>query len=121
MSAIDARNAPAPAASSLSRQILLDIYRKALLINVFDERMRSLLSSGRLAAVYYSPRGQEILAAALLAALEEIPRAVVVAVGLAHAREQRAQRLGAIARRQHVPVLADALDLPFQQRMQGRA
>src|SRR5687768_5016564 len=65
MSAIDAKNAPAPAASPMSRQILLDIYRKALLINVFDERMRSLLSSGRLAAVYYSPRGQEILAAAM--------------------------------------------------------
>ena len=39
--------------------------RKALLINVFDESMRGLLSSGRLAAVYYSVRGQEVLAAAM--------------------------------------------------------
>ena len=46
-------------------QILLDIYRKALLIQLFDERMRSLISTGRMAAVYYSPRGQEILAAAM--------------------------------------------------------
>jgi pyruvate dehydrogenase E1 component alpha subunit len=44
---------------------LLAIYRKALLINVVDERFRTLLRSGRLAAVYYSPRGQEILAAAM--------------------------------------------------------
>lgn len=44
---------------------LLAIYRKARLINLVDERFRVLLRSGRLAAVYYSPRGQEILAAAM--------------------------------------------------------
>jgi len=49
---------------AFSPRTLLAIYRKALLINVVDERMRSLLRSGRLAAVYYSPRGQEIVAAA---------------------------------------------------------
>jgi len=49
----------------MSAQTLLDIYRKALLIQIFDERMRSLISTGRMAAVYYSPRGQEILAAAM--------------------------------------------------------
>jgi len=49
----------------ISAQTLLDIYRKALLIQLFDERMRSLISTGRMAAVYYSPRGQEILAAAM--------------------------------------------------------
>lgn len=43
---------------------LLSVYRKALLIQLVDERMRSLLSSGRLAAVFYSPRGQEIVSAA---------------------------------------------------------
>jgi acetoin:2,6-dichlorophenolindophenol oxidoreductase subunit alpha len=53
------------ATESLSPQALLQIYRKALLINVFDEKMRGLLSSGRLAAVYYSVRGQEVLAAAM--------------------------------------------------------
>lgn len=44
---------------------LLEVYRKALLIHVVDDRFRNLLRSGRLAAVYYSPRGQEILAAAM--------------------------------------------------------
>jgi acetoin:2,6-dichlorophenolindophenol oxidoreductase subunit alpha len=53
-----------------SPRILLDIYRKALLIQLFDERMRSLISTGRMAAVYYSPRGQEILAAAMGVNLE---------------------------------------------------
>lgn len=48
---------------------LLAVYRKALLIQLVDERMRSLLSSGRLAAAYYSPRGQEIVAAAMAAHL----------------------------------------------------
>ena len=54
----------------LAPQILLAIYRKALLIQVVDERMRTLLSSGRLAAVYYSPRGQEILAASMAVHLQ---------------------------------------------------
>jgi pyruvate dehydrogenase E1 component alpha subunit len=53
------------ATDSLAPQTLLEIYRKALLINVFDEKMRGLLGSGRLAAVYYSVRGQEVLAAAM--------------------------------------------------------
>lgn len=44
---------------------LLAVYRKALLIQLVDERMRSLLVSGRLAAVYYSPRGQEIVSAGI--------------------------------------------------------
>jgi acetoin:2,6-dichlorophenolindophenol oxidoreductase subunit alpha len=48
-----------------SARTLLDVYRKALLIQLFDARMRSLISTGRMAAVYYSPRGQEILAAAM--------------------------------------------------------
>jgi acetoin:2,6-dichlorophenolindophenol oxidoreductase subunit alpha len=65
MSAIESRSARTGAAEALSPQTLFEIYRKALLINVFDEKMRGLLSSGRLAAVYYSPRGQEILAAAM--------------------------------------------------------
>ncbi len=55
---------------ALSPATLLAVYRKALLINLVDERMRSLLSSGRMAAVYYSPRGQEIVAAAMGVHLE---------------------------------------------------
>jgi len=44
---------------------LLEIYRKALKIQLIDEKVRGLLMSGRMAAVFYSPRGQEILAGAM--------------------------------------------------------
>jgi acetoin:2,6-dichlorophenolindophenol oxidoreductase subunit alpha len=53
------------ASAEWTPKALLRIWRKARLIQLVDERMRSLLSSGRMAAVYYSPRGQEILAAAM--------------------------------------------------------
>jgi TPP-dependent pyruvate/acetoin dehydrogenase alpha subunit len=48
---------------------LLDIYRTASLINLVDDRIRTLLMSGEVALSYYSPRGQEIVAAATAASL----------------------------------------------------
>jgi TPP-dependent pyruvate/acetoin dehydrogenase alpha subunit len=50
---------------TIPAEALLAVYRKARLIQIVDERMRSLLSSGRMAAVFYPVRGQEILAAAM--------------------------------------------------------
>ncbi len=47
------------------RDVLVDIYRRASLIKQNDERFRSIIRSGRLAMVYYSPRGQEFIPAAL--------------------------------------------------------
>ncbi|MDR3417282.1 MAG: thiamine pyrophosphate-dependent dehydrogenase E1 component subunit alpha [Nevskia sp.] len=58
------------ASQTFTPAALLAVYRKARLINLVDERFRVLLRSGRLAAVYYSPRGQEILAAAMGVHLE---------------------------------------------------
>ncbi|HKY91581.1 MAG TPA: thiamine pyrophosphate-dependent dehydrogenase E1 component subunit alpha [Nevskiaceae bacterium] len=55
---------------SFSPAALLAVYRKALLIARTDDRIRNLIRSGRMAAVYYSPRGQEILAAAMGVHLE---------------------------------------------------
>jgi TPP-dependent pyruvate/acetoin dehydrogenase alpha subunit len=52
-----------------SPQDLLGIYRIAALIQLTDERIRSLLMSGEIAVSYYSPRGQEIVAAATAASL----------------------------------------------------
>jgi pyruvate dehydrogenase E1 component alpha subunit len=43
---------------------LLEIYRTAALIKLVDEQIRSLLMAGEIAISYYSPRGQEIVAAA---------------------------------------------------------
>ena len=39
--------------------------QRAWRIDLVDERIRGLLMSGGMAAVYYSPRGQEVLAAAM--------------------------------------------------------
>jgi acetoin:2,6-dichlorophenolindophenol oxidoreductase subunit alpha len=48
-----------------SRDILVDIYRRATLIKQNDEQFRSAIKSGKLAMVYYSPRGQEIIPSAV--------------------------------------------------------
>lgn len=48
---------------------LIGIYRTAALIQLTDDRIRSLLMSGEIAISYYSPRGQEIVAAATAASL----------------------------------------------------
>ncbi len=51
------------------REKLLDIYRRAMLIHRSDERFRALLTQGKLAIVYYPVRGQEVVSAAMMAAL----------------------------------------------------
>jgi pyruvate dehydrogenase E1 component alpha subunit len=61
---IDAKRGREPDAITL-----LDIYRRATLIRQNDERVRAALKSGKLAASYYSPRGQEILPAAVSVSL----------------------------------------------------
>jgi pyruvate dehydrogenase E1 component alpha subunit len=45
--------------------VFLDIYRIATLINQVDDKFISLIKAGQIASPYYSPRGQEILAASL--------------------------------------------------------
>jgi pyruvate dehydrogenase E1 component alpha subunit len=49
---------------------LTDIYRRTALIHRSDARFRSLLTQGKLAIVYYPVRGQEVLAAAMMTALQ---------------------------------------------------
>ncbi len=51
------------------RATMLEIYARAAIILRADETMRGLIMGGRLQIIYYSPRGQEILAAATMAAL----------------------------------------------------
>lgn len=50
---------------SFSSAHLLEVYKKALKIFVVDERIRDLIRSGAMHPVYYSPRGQEIVAAGM--------------------------------------------------------
>jgi pyruvate dehydrogenase E1 component alpha subunit len=52
------------------RQTLLEIYRRTALINRSDARFRALLTQGKLAIIYYPVRGQELLAAAAMTALQ---------------------------------------------------
>ena len=52
--------APTPDAATL-----VEIYRRAALIKANDEKFRSVIKSGRMQVVYYSPRGQEIIPSAV--------------------------------------------------------
>lgn len=58
-------------ASEPSREVMLDIYARANLIYRADEKFRAMILGGQLQIIYYSPRGQEILSAALMAAINQ--------------------------------------------------
>jgi TPP-dependent pyruvate/acetoin dehydrogenase alpha subunit len=49
---------------------MLEIFRRTALINRTDERFRSMLMSGALRIVYYPVRGQEVVSAAMMTALQ---------------------------------------------------
>src|SRR5688500_3918096 len=53
----------------LSADTLLTIFSKATRIRLCDEKFRSLVLAGQVSAQYYSPRGQEIIAASMGALL----------------------------------------------------
>ncbi len=61
---------------------LVSIYRAAARIKRVDERLRELIKAGRLNANYYSPRGQEVLAAATAATLRADDYYVTIYRGL---------------------------------------
>jgi acetoin:2,6-dichlorophenolindophenol oxidoreductase subunit alpha len=56
--------------SQVSREIMLDIFTRATKSNRTDEKFRSMLMQGKIAVMYYTMRGQEVLAAAAMTALE---------------------------------------------------
>lgn len=51
--------------------ILLEIYRRTILISRTDERLRAMLMAGEIKLGYYNVRGQEVLAAAAMTALRQ--------------------------------------------------
>jgi acetoin:2,6-dichlorophenolindophenol oxidoreductase subunit alpha len=61
---------------------LLKIYRTAALIKLVDEQIRSLLMAGEIAISYYSPRGQEIVAAATAQSLRQDDYVVTIYRGI---------------------------------------
>jgi pyruvate dehydrogenase E1 component alpha subunit len=56
---------------TIDRDKLRDIYTRTMRVARFDEKMRSLLMTGKLATIYYTMRGQELVSAAMMAALEQ--------------------------------------------------
>src|SRR5262245_27118771 len=54
-----------PSQSIPARSTLLDLYRRMVLIKLNDERFRAVIKSGKIVAPYYSPRGQEVIPAAV--------------------------------------------------------
>ena len=58
-------------AAGPDRDTLRDIYRRTMLIHRSDERFRALLTQGKLAIVYYPVRGQEVVSAGMMAALNQ--------------------------------------------------
>jgi TPP-dependent pyruvate/acetoin dehydrogenase alpha subunit len=79
MTVIDSR---ITAASGPSSEALLEIYKKVMLIYLCDERLRAVMKSGKMVANYYSPRGQEVVAAALAVSLREDDYYVTIYRGL---------------------------------------
>lgn len=59
-------NYPKPDADTL-----LEIYKKAALIKLNDERIIKVMTAGKLVMPYYSPRGQEIIPSALSVSLTD--------------------------------------------------
>ena len=55
----------------IAEPVLLEIYRRAALIRVADEKFQKMISSGQLQILYYSPRGQEILSSALMTTINK--------------------------------------------------
>lgn len=53
----------------MDRDTLLDIYTRTMRCARSDEKFRSLIISGKLATLYYTYRGQELVTAAMMAAL----------------------------------------------------
>ena len=54
---------------TVNAETLLGMYRTVSRINACDERLRGLLNQGKIFIFYYSPRGQEIIPAAVSACL----------------------------------------------------
>ncbi len=55
---------------TIDRDVLLDIYTRTMRCARSDEKIRSMLMGGKLAVLYYTYRGQELVSAAMMAALK---------------------------------------------------
>lgn len=65
-----------------SQETLLSIYRRVALIHENDKQMRQAIRQGQLAIIYYSPRGQEVIPAAISESLTNDDYLVTIYRGL---------------------------------------
>jgi pyruvate dehydrogenase E1 component alpha subunit len=65
-----------------SPAVYLEIFRVASRIKLCDERLRAVIRSGRIASPHYSPRGQEVISAAMAANLRKDDYLVTIYRGL---------------------------------------
>lgn len=56
--------------AAIDRETLRDIFTRTMRVARADEKLRSLLMTGKMAVIYYTVRGQELVAGAAMAALE---------------------------------------------------
>ncbi|MEM9384797.1 MAG: thiamine pyrophosphate-dependent dehydrogenase E1 component subunit alpha [Pseudomonadota bacterium] len=70
------------ATDTVDSTVLLEIYRRTARIYHADCKFRQMISTGELAIVYYPVRGQEVLAAAMMTALEHDDYLVTIYRGL---------------------------------------
>ncbi|MEO0549691.1 MAG: thiamine pyrophosphate-dependent dehydrogenase E1 component subunit alpha [Pseudomonadota bacterium] len=68
--------------ADVSSDTLLEIYRRAELVHQADAKFRSMIGGGELAIVYYSPRGQEVVSASMMAALNQDDYLVTIYRGI---------------------------------------
>ena len=57
--------------TDIDRDTLLDIYTRTMKVNRTDEKFRALLMEGKVAVMYYCVRGQELVSAAAMTALDK--------------------------------------------------
>ncbi|EIV92355.1 thiamine pyrophosphate-dependent dehydrogenase E1 component subunit alpha [Frankia sp. QA3] len=74
--------APADLSAPPDPEVQLELFRTATRIARFDEKYRSLMTSGAIGGMYYSPRGQEFAAASVAAHLRRDDYVVTTYRGL---------------------------------------
>lgn len=73
---------PSSPSAKVDTETLLEIYRKAELIRQTDQKFHELIGSGKLFFMYYSPRGQEVVSSAMMAALNQDDYLVTIYRGI---------------------------------------
>src|SRR6201996_7362101 len=75
-------NSMDPEQETPSADTYVEMYRKVMLIKMCDERLRAVIRQGRISSPHYSPRGQEVISAAMAVNLRPDDYLVTIYRGL---------------------------------------